>query len=364
VSREADYIRLAAAQGVGPVMFFALISKFQGDAGEALAFLAKEGKKKIPSAAYAESQLKKAEEVGAQLILSGSDDYPPMLSQALDRPPFLWLIGDRSVLQTRMIGIVGSRHASLNSRNFATQLARHIAREGFTIASGMAIGIDTAAHNGALEADNGKTIAVLAGGADVLYPPSNHALYERLKAGKGCAVISDMPLGTAPASGLFPKRNRIVAGMSEAVIIAEASLKSGSLITARLALEYDREVFAVPNFPLDPRAHGCNDLIKKGHAALCDRADDVIEALGKNPKIPPKNDVFHLEESVHAAGPTPASDEVKNILLENLSSEPVGINVILRALSEIPHAAMFSAIISLERSGQIKEVDGGLIRVM
>lgn len=364
MSREADYIRLAATDRVGPVAFAQLMRKFGGDAGEALSYVAKEKDIKVRSADYAAAQLERAEEIGARLILSGSPEYPPLLSMIPDRPPFLWLLGDREVLKERMVGIVGSRHASLNSRNFAAQLARQIAGAGFAIASGMAIGIDGSSHTGALEADDGKTIAVLAGGVDVLYPPGNRALYERLKAGKGCCVVSDMPLGTQPAAQLFPRRNRIVAGMSEAVIVAEASLKSGSLITARLADEYGREVFAVPNFPLDPRAHGCNELIKKQKAALCDRAEDVIEALGETPKAPAPAADFHLEESIDAGGLAPASEEVKLMVLDNLGSGPVGMSALMRAMSGISGAAISSAVLDLELSGQASYVDGGLVRVM
>ena len=363
MNREADYIRLAAAGGIGPVSFAQLISRFRGDAAEAMAWLSSEKHIKAPPPHYAEVQLEKAAAAGARLILSGTPEYPPLLAQIPDRPPFLWLIGDIEVLQTRMVAIVGSRNSSINARNFAIQLAHQIAGAGFTIASGMAIGIDGAAHAGALEAKNGKTIAVLGGGVNVLYPPSNHTLYERLKTGKGCAVISEMPPDAEPAAQFFPRRNRIVAGMSEAVIVAEASARSGSLITARLALEYNREVFAVPNFPLDPRAHGCNGLIKNKGAVLCDRAEDVIEVLGDCSPCHASGQ-FLLEETSSPEAFTPASEEVRQMVLDNLSSEPTGINALIRAMPGISGAAISSAILDLELSSQARYVDGGLIRVM
>ena len=367
MNRDTDYIRLSATPKIGSIGFSSLIRQFRGDAGEAISWLEREKGIKAPSKSYAEAQLKKAEHCGAHLVLSCDKDYPPMLLQTEDRPPFLWVLGDVAALGARMVGVVGSRNASLNARNFAGLLSRQISAAGFSIASGMAIGIDTAAHNGALDADNGKTVAVLAGGADILYPPSNRALYERLKSTKGCAVVSDMPLGTDPAAKLFVRRNRIVAGMSEGVIIAEASLRSGSLTTARFAADYSRDVFAVPNFPLDPRAHGCNDLIKNG-AALCDGSQEVIDALGPSAPIRPPEPEFKLMEASpggpSSRGPTPVPEEIKHQVLENLSSEPISVNSLLRAMPEFSQASISAAILELEITGRLVHTDSGLVLVL
>ena len=222
----------------------------------------------------AEAEYAAATRAGLTYVTWDDPRYPEPLRAIEDAPPLLLVKGDAAVLGQPLIAIVGARNASVNGRKFANMLAAAMAKAGVTVISGMARGIDGAAHDGALA--HGKTIAVLAGGTDVIYPPEHASLYERIAASG--AVISEMPPGTAPQAALFPRRNRIISGASRGVVVVEAALRSGSLITARMAADQGREVFAVPGSPLDPRAHGPNGLIREG-ATLIQSADDVLAAL-------------------------------------------------------------------------------------
>ncbi|MHB8529857.1 MAG: DNA-processing protein DprA, partial [Caulobacteraceae bacterium] len=271
-----DWLRLARSEAVGPVTFAHLLAR-HGRASRALAALpelARRGGRtaplKIPSLAEAQGELAAGRALGARLIAGCEPDFPLPLA-ALDPPPaLLWAIGRAELLARRAVAIVGARVASAAGRRFARALAGDLAEAGYAVVSGLARGIDAAAHEGALPF---ATNAVMAGGVDDVYPPEHQALYDAI-ASQGC-LVSERRIGHAARAADFPRRNRIVSGLTVGVVVVEAEMKSGSLITARLAGEQGREVFAVPGSPLDPRARGSNDLIRQG-ATLVEGAEDVL----------------------------------------------------------------------------------------
>ena len=271
-------LRLARTERVGPVTFIELIRR-EGSAVAALDRLpdltrrAGGGPPKIPNADQIAAEVDRGETIGAQLVILGDRDYPDALA-ALDAPaPVLWTRGQLDLLGRDAVALVGARIASAAGQRFAQGLAVEVGGAGFVVVSGMARGIDAAAHLGGLATG---TVAVLGGGVDDVYPPDNAELYQRLIV-DGC-VVSESPVGHRAQAKDFPRRNRIISGLSRAVVVVEAELRSGSLITARLAAEQGREILAVPGSPLDPRCAGTNDLIRQG-AALCGGLDDVLRAL-------------------------------------------------------------------------------------
>jgi DNA processing protein len=251
-----DWLRLIRSKYVGPITFHRLLERY-GSAAAALAALpelaARGGARRIRIASKEDTscEMEQVAEAGAQLIALREEHYPPLLRQTEDAPPLIAVIGHAHLLAKKALAVVGTRNASLNGLGLAERLARDVGGEGYLIVSGMARGIDRAAHEGALETG---TAAVLAGGTDVIYPKENSDIYQRI-VGRG-AALSEMPLGTKPQARHFPRRNRIISGMARGVLVVEATKKSGSLITTRFAAEQNREVFAVPGSPLDPRAQG------------------------------------------------------------------------------------------------------------
>src|SRR5579862_2814634 len=272
------WLTLARTEQVGPVTFAGLIARF-GTARAALAEvprLARRGGRdnfKLPSADDIDRELDGLAKLGAHLIAACEPDFPPGLAALEPPPPLIAVLGHRSLLAKNMIALVGARNASALGRKFAFTLARDLGEAGLVVASGLARGIDSAAHEAAL--DSG-TVAVVAGGLDIIYPPENEALYRAI-AERG-AIISEMRLGEAPQARHFPRRNRLISGLARGVVVVEAAERSGSLITANYALEQGREVFAVPGSPLDPRAKGANRLIRDG-ATLIESAEDVLAVL-------------------------------------------------------------------------------------
>lgn len=274
-----SWLRLIRSRKVGPTTFHRLIGE-HGTAEAALASLPAvaraagiSGYEPCPEG-VARAEMVAARKAGMQMLCWGTPGYPPELADLPDAPPVLWLRGDASVLLAPMVALVGARNASSNGQRMAARLARDLGAAGLTVVSGLARGIDAAAHEAALATG---TVAVLAGGADVTYPPENAALLQRI-AGAG-AVVSEHPPGLEPQARHFPLRNRIISGLALGVVVVEAAEKSGSLITARNALDQGREVMAVPGHPVDARAGGCNLLIRDG-CTLIRSADDVLEALG------------------------------------------------------------------------------------
>ncbi len=273
------WLRLASTPRVGSVTFKQLLD-YYGNASEALAnvgTLSQYGGRSKPltppPVSVIEKILKQCSNQGIHVLCQFEADYPALLKQIYDAPPILYIKGSINLSQHLTVGIVGSRNASASGQLFTKQLAAALGAQDITVISGLARGIDTAAHNGSLKTG---TMAVLGGGIDHIYPPENKSLYASI-AESGC-LISEHPPGMVPRAQHFPRRNRIIAGLSQAVVVIEAAKRSGSLITARMAGEQGREVLAVPGSPLDPRCHGSNGLIKNG-AALVENVDDVLAVL-------------------------------------------------------------------------------------
>lgn len=277
--QRLDWLRLIRSENVGPRTFRALINQFGGAAAalEALPDLARRGGRlllKVTSRAEAEKEMAAAARLGVRFVAMGEPDYPKTL-QAIDTaPPLIAVRGSAEGLSRPCVAMVGSRNASAAGLTFTERLSRQLGEAGYVVVSGLARGIDTRAHKATL--DTG-TVAVLAGGHDRIYPSENEPLLRAIVE-QGGAVVSEMPMGWEPRGRDFPRRNRIVSGLSYGVVVVEAARRSGSLITARFALEQGREVFAVPGSPLDPRAEGTNDLIREG-ATLCAGLEHVTSVL-------------------------------------------------------------------------------------
>jgi len=279
-----DRIRLARTNGVGPITYRGLLARYATAAAaiDALPGLARHGgtasPPSVPAAQTIEREMEALARLGGRMLVLDGPGYPELLALLDDPPPVVSVLGDPAVFSDRAVAVVGGRNASANGRRMAEMLAADLAIAGLTVVSGLARGVDTAAHTGALH--TGKTVAAIAGGLDMPYPPENAALQARIAA-QG-AVIAEAPLGTAPQSRHFPRRNRVIAGLSLGVVVVEAAPRSGSLITARLAQEAGRDLFAVPGSPLDPRCRGSNDLIRQG-ATLTESAADVVDNLTDHP---------------------------------------------------------------------------------
>jgi len=350
-AERVAWLRLARAETVGPVAFQHLIGRFgtASKALDALPALARRAGRSTPPAILtreeAEAEIVDGEDLDAKLLCAGEPDYPAALATVDPPPPVLWALGDTRFLQRRAVAIVGARVASASGCRFARALAGELGQAGLIIASGLARGIDAAAHEGALASG---TVAVLGGGVADIYPPENEALYRRI-ARDGCIVSESAPRRRAQAKD-FPRRNRLISGLSLAVVVVEAELKSGSLITARLAAEQGREVLAVPGSPLDPRARGCNDLIRQG-AAVCEGAEDVLhvlEQLGgfRAPPPPP-----------FAGGEDETPGELLERVWDLLSPTPVHVDELARQVGA-PAGAVFAALVELSLAGRA-ELTGG-----
>jgi DNA processing protein len=351
------WLRLARTESVGPVTFDQLLRRF-GDAGkalEALPALAQRGGRaqplRIATPAAAERELAAGAALGARLICAVEPDFPPLLAALDPPPPLIWARGDAAMLTRPAVAVVGARIASAAGQRFARDLARDLGAAGLVVVSGMARGVDAAAHEGAMATG---TAAVLGGGVDDIYPPEHADLYERIAA-KGC-VVSESPPGARAQARDFPRRNRLISGLSLAVVVVEAELRSGSLITARLAGEQGREVLAVPGSPLDPRAKGTNDLIRQG-AALCEGAEDVlraIEAAAHSLREP-------AAEPYDAAAPgDDADDALRTRIAALLSPTPLPRDELAR-LTGAPAAAVGAALIELSLAGKAELLPGGLV---
>lgn len=354
-SERRDWLRLSRAENVGPITFRQLLRRFGSAkaALEALPAMAAQGGKrsfKIPATSQIDDEIARTHKLGAKITAVCEPDYPESLGAIEDAPPLITTRGTISLLHKRAIGIVGARNASLNGRKLAEMLARDLGKEGIVVASGLARGIDAAAHNGSVASG---TVAVLAGGVDVVYPEENRALYSQI-AEQGC-IISDQPLGLEPFAKLFPRRNRIISGLSLGIVVVEAAMQSGSLITARMALEQGREVFAVPGSPLDPRCTGTNDLLRQG-ATLTENAADILQHIHKQPHglfeppVPPFDEpLASMDESQLAAA--------RSKLLECLSPSPVAIDELLRQTG-MAAPVVLTVLLELELAGRIERQAG------
>lgn len=342
-----DAIRLARSPRIGPVSFRHLIGRF-GTATEALGALRDLAEERAIAA-----EVEAAERLGARWLVWGDAEYPALLAQTEDAPPVLTWRGDIALAAQGCVAMVGARNASAAACRFARGLARELAGEGLVIVSGLARGIDTAAHQGAEE----RTVAVIAGGIDSHYPPENAALQEQIAC--SALLIAEQPPGTEPKARYFPHRNRVIAGLSRATIVVEAAPKSGSLITARLAADYGREVLAVPGSPLDPRAQGCNLLIREG-ATLIQSAADVLEALATlDPRAGPR--APHLPLIAEGAPRSQAIDPADIIAL--LGPVPVPLDELIRQSGQ-PSAAVQMALLELELTGRLERHAGGKVSLI
>jgi DNA processing protein len=354
-----DRLRLIRSQSVGPVTYHALPSRF-GDAGRALQSLqdlARRGGRRVPlrlcSQCEAEDELAAAADLGAVAIDHTDSRYPAALVAIPDAPPILYALGRVDLLARDMVGIVGARNASAVGLRFASDLAADLGRHNLVVASGLARGIDAAAHRGAL--DQG-TVAVVAGGLDHIYPPENEDLFRQIS-DAGC-VLSEMAPGTVAQARHFPRRNRIVSGVSRAVVVVEGAARSGSLITARLAGEQGRDVLAVPGSPRDPRARGPNALLRQG-AAICEDVDDVLAALSlprqfAAPKVVEPPHAGDLDEGV--------TDDARRIMLERLSVAPIGIDELARHCT-MSATVVNATLLELELAGRVHRLPGHRVQL-
>ncbi len=348
-------LRLARTERVGPVNFANLMCRF-GNAVTALdalpAVIGRSGGKFTAAPeAKVDEELKRGEAIGARLLMAGDRDYPSLLAQIDAAPPVMWSLGPGLPVNRRAAAIVGARNASAAGQTMAQNLARDLSEAGFTIVSGMARGIDTRAHVAALKSG---TVAVLGGGVDDVYPPENADLYKAI-AEQGL-ILSESPVGYTAQARDFPRRNRIISGLSLATIIVEAELRSGSLITARLAAEQNREVFAVPGSPLDPRARGCNDLLRQG-AHICENGEDVIRALDTHIGFEAPASRFSHDSPTSGDIEAEISKAAK-IMLQLISPVPVARDQLVR-LSGFPAFVALCALSELEIAGRIDSVPGG-----
>ncbi len=363
MSTRADRLRLARADGVGPITYRRLLARF-GTAEAAidgLPALARSAGRTtplvIPPRATAEREMEALAKLGAHLLFLGDPDYPALLAETADAPPTLSVMGDPTLLTRRAVAIVGSRNASANGRRLAEIIGADLAAAGVVVVSGLARGIDAAAHHGALT--TGTTIACIAGGIDTVYPPENAALQARIA--EAGAVVAEMPPGTIAQARHFPRRNRVIAGLSLGVVVVEAALKSGSLITARLALEADREVFAVPGSPLDERCRGCNSLIRNG-ARLTESADDVLFVLGEglshSPLFDPPSGFSETPEL-----PPAEREAAHRRVLDLLGPTPSAVDDLIRRC-QLPAAVVMSALLDLEIAGRVDTSPGGRVALI
>jgi DNA processing protein len=339
--------------GIGPVTYRQLIARFgtAASALDAVPDLARRGGGAAPklfTRDQAEREIDRVDKLGARYLVLGQGLYPRLLAELEDAPPLLMAKGDLKLLERQSVAIVGARNASAAACRFARGLAHDLGGEGMAVVSGLARGIDSAAHDGALETG---TIAVIAGGIDVFYPPENEER-QRTIAERGI-VIAEMPPGTEPRARHFPYRNRIIAGISIGTVVVEAAPKSGSLITARLAAEAGREVMAVPGSPLDPRAQGCNQLIRDG-ATLVQTAADVAEAIRlptSSVQSPPAR--FELSEELNG-------EEALGDIEGLLGPSPVPVDEIIR-LSGASSGAVQMALLELDLAGRLDRHAGGKV---
>ena len=305
--------------------------------------------------ADAEREMGAAQKLGVEFIGIGEAGYPERLAEIDDAPPLLAVRGNRAALTRPTIAMVGSRNASAAGLKFAERLARELAEAGFVIASGLARGIDAAAHRASITSG---TVAVLAGGHDHIYPEQHIGLLEAILA-EG-AAISEMPFGWEPRAQDFPRRNRLISGLSVGVVIIEAAKRSGSLITARLALEQGREVFAVPGSPIDPRAEGTNGLLKQG-ATLVTEAADVLAVI--EPILGRREVISAREPDSKAPAPFEPDDSARSQVVELLGPAPVGLDDLVR-LSGLSPALVRTVILEVELAGRIERHGGGLLSLL
>ncbi|MEH3144857.1 MAG: DNA-processing protein DprA [Methylobacterium frigidaeris] len=385
-AQRLDWLRLIRAEGVGPRTFRGLVNRFggAGAALEALPGLARARGKgvRIPSRADAEREVAAAARLGVRFVATGEPDYPTPLQATDDAPPLLAVRGAAACLRRPAVAIVGSRNASAAGLTFAERLAHAFGEDGLVVVSGLARGIDLRAHTGSLASG---TVAVLAGGHDRISPTDHAGLVDRIL-DHGGAVVAELPLGWEPRGRDFPRRNRIISGLALGTVVVEAARRSGSLITARFALEQGREVFAVPGSPLDPRAEGTNDLIRQG-ATVCAAPEHVTAVLApllagtpqpgrlEEGEPPPGRDLYWDETDffseaaeppptlpglVEPPSPPPEPDDDRARLLALLGPAPVASDALAR-LAGLPARTVSGLLMELELDGLVTRHGGGAV---
>ncbi len=363
-AERLDWLRLIRSENVGPVTFGHLLTRF-GSAAEALRALpdlarrgGRTGGLKICSLKAAESEMDQAAKVDARFIALADSDYPKLLAAIDGPPPLISVIGHIYLAQKPTIAIVGARNASVAGLKLAAKIAGDLGSAGVVVVSGLARGIDGAAHNAALAHG---TIAVMAGGIDILYPAEHRALYDQIAA-QG-ALVSEIAMGEEPQARHFPRRNRIVSGLSLGTVVVEAAKGSGSLITARFALEQGREEFAVPGSPLDPRSAGGNGLIKDG-AVMTESAADilaVLSTLGQRPAAHAPKPPTLIPAPVQLSDAE--LDRARTLIVEKLSPTPVEIDALLRATDLAP-AVVATILLELDLAGRLQRHPGQLVSLV
>jgi DNA processing protein len=355
---QFDQLRLIRSPNIGPVSYKQLMQRFGGAraALDALPDLVRRGGGKqvlLANEAVITRELQFAYAFGARHVFLGDPDYPPLLSHIDNAPPVICVKGNLALLARPAVALVGARNASAGACQFARQLAFELGQTELTIVSGLARGIDTSAHVGAL--DSG-TVAVIAGGIDLVYPPENRALQDRIAA-RGL-LIAEQPPGTEPRARHFPYRNRIIAGVSAGTVVIEAAPKSGSLITARLAAEAGREVMAVPGSPLDPRSRGCNQLIREG-ATLVQNASDIAEMVRPidNRMLGPIASSAHQVPKISDDG----SNAERSAVIDLMSMTYVSVDELVRQ-SGSSQAIVQMVLLEIELAGKLERGAGGKVR--
>jgi DNA processing protein len=360
---KLNRLRLIRSENVGPITFQQLLSRYKsaGAALEDLPRLAAQGGKKgrklrIASQESAEREIAHLQRLGGTMLHLGQSDYPPLLAEIEDAPPVLNVLGHPGLLLRSSVGIVGSRNASTNGKRLTAQFASELSQAGYCIVSGLAYGIDAAAHHASLAEG---TIAVVAGGPDVIYPKENTDLYHQIK--ERGVIVAEMPIGTVGQARHFPRRNRIISGISSAVLIIEATQRSGSLITARLAAEQGREVYALPGSPYDPRARGTNDLIRKG-AGLVETPAELIRLLSEMPQLR-----LESRSGPDFEGPAttiPSDDahlsEARTRIRNALGGAPVDINDLITDTG-LPPSHVMTVLLELELAGDVERMSGNKV---
>jgi DNA processing protein len=359
VSLTADQLarlRLIRSENVGPITYFQLIARF-GSAERALSAipdLAARGGGRAPRIAnrgQVEQEVERVHGFGAEYLFLGSPEYPPLLAELETAPPALIVKGHRHLLSRTTVAMVGARNASAAACRFARQLAQGLGEAGAVVVSGLARGIDSAAHDGSL---GSGTVGVIAGGIDITYPPENEA--RQAAVSEQGLLIAEQPPRTEPRARHFPYRNRIIAGLAHGTVVVEAAPKSGSLITARYAAEFGREVLAVPGSPLDPRAQGCNLLIREG-ATLIQNAADVMEAirpLHLGPLAQPRDSYRDPPP------PVDAEEAERRTVTQLLGPVAVPVDELVRQSGFAP-ATVQTILLELELGGRLERHAGGKV---
>lgn len=366
-SQRCDWLRLARSENIGPRTFVDLIARFPepSDAIEALPELSRRAfrnrRLKICEPRMAQRELDAVRQIGGRTLALCEPDYPFRLRHIPDPPPVIHVVGEPALAARPVLAIVGSRNATVGGRKMARQIAREAGRAGMTIVSGLARGIDTAAHEASL--DTG-TIAVLATGPEHVYPPENEGIYREIS--QNGAIVSEMPPGTKPLARHFPRRNRIVSGLAAGVLVVEAAQRSGSLITARLAAEQGRDVFAVPGSPLDARSAGSNALIRDG-AELVTCADDILSAMAAYTDRPDALPLHPVRSSL-VESPTPTEPEALAVVAQSerdrilalLGHTPVAVDALIQE-SGLPASTVQTVLLELDIGGLLSREGHGFV---